>query len=118
VLDLLCLRRWGSFVPGPLVGNGGVLSEPAVPQQHGAAASREAQIWSAKEDAAARRGSSPTTSKLSTGKMNPRLPDGIRGSQAIMKGHRRHRSNRLSRLALKYPNGHEGRQYTGHHTRT
>lgn len=61
-------------MPGPLVGNGGVLSEPAVPQQHGAAASREAQIWSAKEDAAARRGSSPTTSKLSTGKMNPQAP--------------------------------------------
>ncbi|XBJ20023.1 hypothetical protein VPH35_010906 [Triticum aestivum] len=70
-----------SFVPGPQVGIGGALAEtvvsqqhqPAMPQQHVPAANGEAQIWSTKEDGAARRESSPPTSKLSTRKMNPRL---------------------------------------------
>lgn len=62
------------MVPAPLVANGGVLAEPAVPEQQGAAESREAQILSAAEAAAGRRESSPPTSELSTGKINPQEP--------------------------------------------
>lgn len=57
------------LVPAPVPGNGGMVAE-----QQRAVGSADAQIMAAKEPAAHRRESSPPTSELSTGKMNPRAP--------------------------------------------
>lgn len=61
-------------MPAPLPANGPVAAEPVVAQRHRRWTDGEAQIFTAKEAAADRRESSPPTSELSTGKMNPQAP--------------------------------------------